>query len=67
MDTIRTEMQAVRNELKGEIKAVETRPECFEKRIDTQEFIKRDILITVLGGILAALANSSSHQQHSKR
>ncbi len=54
--TVRVEISEVRAELKGDIRAVEAKLEGFDKRISYQEFASRSIFVTVLGGILLALA-----------
>ena len=60
---LKGDIQALCNELKGdikevkgEIKTIEAKLDGFEKRISYQEFASKGVFVTVLGGILLALA-----------
>ncbi|PLS67851.1 MAG: hypothetical protein CV045_11215 [Cyanobacteria bacterium M5B4] len=60
---LKGDIQALRNELKGdikevkgEIKTIEAKLDGFDKRISYQEFASKGVFVTVLGGILLALA-----------
>lgn len=56
IEALRNELKGDIKEVKGEIKTIEAKLDGFDKRISYQEFASKGVFVTVLGGILLALA-----------